>query len=146
MLANAALSIGWAVGLGDSVDQYVARLPFKFAEYNFYRAAKYGLDAQLIWPRKHVGGLEERPIVEVIEEFLPRARVGLELLGIDAAEIDRLWTVIEQRFASGSTGAAWQLREFERYRESCDVGEACSRMLADYVSNVMDGNPVASWC
>ena len=146
MLANAALSIGWAVGLGESVDQYLARLPFKFAEYNFYRAAQYGLDAQLIWPRKHVGGLEERPIVELIEEFLPRARVGLELLGIETSEIDRLWAVIEQRFASGRTGAAWQMREFERYRKNCEVGEACSRMLADYVNNVMEGKPVASWC
>jgi gamma-glutamyl:cysteine ligase YbdK (ATP-grasp superfamily) len=146
MLANAALSIGWAVGLGDSIDQYMARLPFRFAEYNFYRAAQYGLDAKILWPRKNVGGLEERPIVELIEEFLPRARTGLEQLGVDAADIDRLWKVIEQRFETRHTGAAWQLQEYERYRESCGMEEACGRMLADYVDNVMEGNPVATWC
>jgi gamma-glutamyl:cysteine ligase YbdK (ATP-grasp superfamily) len=146
MLANAALSIGWAVGLGDSVDQYIARLPFRFAEYNFYRAAQYGLDAKILWPRKHVGGLEERPIVELIEEFLPRARTGLEMLGVDEYDIDRLWKVIEQRFETRRTGAAWQLQEFERYRESCGVEDACGRMLADYIDNVMEGNPVATWC
>ena len=146
MLANAALSIGWAVGVGASVDNYIARLPFRFAEYNFYRAAQHGLDAHLIWPRKHVGGLEERPITELIEEFLPRARTGLETLGVDAADIDRLWAVIEQRFATRRTGAAWQLREYERYRHSCEREEACARMLSDYVDNVMEGHPVASWC
>ncbi|SFP39216.1 Gamma-glutamyl:cysteine ligase YbdK, ATP-grasp superfamily [Nitrosomonas cryotolerans] len=146
MLANAALSIGWAVGLADSTDQHLARLPFHFAELNFYRAAQHGLDAKVIWSRKRAGGVEEIPIVDLIEEFLPRARIGLEMLGIDDDEIDRLWHVIERRFETRRTGAAWQLREYERYRESCDLDEACSRMLADYIDHVMEGNPVADWC
>lgn len=145
MLANAALSIGWAMGVGDSIDHYISRLPFRFAEYNFYRAAQFGLDAKLIWPRKHVGGLEERPVVELIEEFLPRARQGLKYLGVDNHDIDRLWTVIEHRLETRRTGAAWQLSEYERYRSSCEMEEACGRMLADYVDNVMAGNPVSSW-
>jgi len=146
MLANAALSIGWAMGLGESVDQYVARLPFRFAEYNFYRAAQHGLDARVIWPRRHVGGLEEIPVVDLIEEFLPRARAGLEKIGIEDDDIERLWRVIEQRFETRRTGAAWQLREFESYRKNCGVEEACGRMLSDYIANVMEGNPVATWC
>jgi len=113
MMANAALAIGWSIGLGDSINQYIARLPFRYAELNVYRAAKYGLDAMLIWPRKNVGGLEERPIVELIEEFLPRARIGLEQLDIDSDEIDRLWQVIEQRFARRRTGSGWQLEKLE---------------------------------
>jgi len=145
MLANMALSIGWAVGLGDSIDEYVARLPFKFAEYNFYRAAQDGLGAKLIWPKKHLGGLDEHPIADLIEEMLPRARVGLEKIGIDSDEIDRLWTVIEDRFESRRTGAAWQLQTFEAYLEKMSVDEASARMTADYVDHVMEGKPVASW-
>jgi hypothetical protein len=146
MLANAALSIGWASGLGDSVDHYIARLPFRFAEYNFYRAAQYGLDAKILWPRKNVGGLEERPIVDLIEEFLPRARIGLEVLGVAGSDIDRVWKVIEQRLETRRTGASWQLQEYERYRNQCSMEEACGRMLSDYVDRVMEGKPVASWC
>ena len=146
MLANAALCIGWALGLRDSADQYVARLPFRFAEYNFYRAAQDGLDATLIWPRKHSGGLEERPISDLIEEFLPRAREGLDMLDLDKADVDRLWKIIEERFDTGQTGADWQLKSFADYSRSCDINEACRRMLADYVSNVRDGTPVAGWC
>jgi gamma-glutamyl:cysteine ligase YbdK (ATP-grasp superfamily) len=145
MLANAALTIGWTMGVADSVDEYVARLPFKMAEYNFYRAAQFGLDAKLIWPRKHHGGLEERSVNDLIEEFLPRAQQGLKQLGVASSDSDSLWKIIEQRFESKTTGAAWQLQRFEYYRQWHTVDEACSKMLADYVDNVMEGNPVASW-
>ena len=146
MLANAALCIGWSLGLGDSTDQYVARLPFKFVEYNFYRAAQHGLNATLIWPRKHKGGLTERPIRDLIEEFLPRAREGLDLLGLDSTDVNRLWKIIEERFETGQTGAEWQLNTFEKYRDESDTAEACRSMLANYVDNIQAGTPVAGWC
>jgi gamma-glutamyl:cysteine ligase YbdK (ATP-grasp superfamily) len=146
MLANAALCIGWTLGVGESSDQYVARLPFKFAEYNFYRAAQSGMDASLIWPRKHKGGLEERPIRSLIEEFLPRAREGLDLLELDKADVDRLWDIIEERFETGQTGAQWQLKTFEKYRREADTMEACRLMLANYADNIQCGTPVAGWC
>ena len=146
MLASAALCIGWSLGLGDSMHQYAARLPFKFAEYNFYRAAQQGLDAKLVWPLKHTGGLEERPVLDLIEEFLPRARQGLEQLDLDPADLDRVWHIIEERFDTRQTGAAWQLKTFEKYRKHHDVGESCRRMLSDYVDNITESNPVARWC
>jgi gamma-glutamyl:cysteine ligase YbdK (ATP-grasp superfamily) len=147
MLANAALCIGWSLGVAEaSVDQYAARLPFKLAEYNFYRAAQHGMDAKLVWPRRNKGGLEERPVKELIEEFLPRARQGLDMLKLDTEDVDRLWRIIEERFETGQTGAQWQLKTFARYRQENDRGESCRRMLADYVSNVQNGTPVAGWC
>ncbi len=146
MIANSALCIGWSLGLGDSIDQYTARLPFKFAEYNFYRAAQDGMDAKMIWPRKNKGGLEERPITQVIEEFLPRARQGLAMLDLDEADVDRLWYIIEERFETRQTGAQWQLQSFNKYRKTCDVGESCRRMLSDYVDNITTSQPVARWC
>jgi hypothetical protein len=147
MMANAALCIGWTLGLAaSSMDQYVARLPFRLAEYNFYRAAQQGMDAQLVWPRKNKGGLEERPIRELIEEFLPRARQGLDMLELEAQDVDRLWQIIEERFETAQTGASWQLRTFGKYRQSMDVGEACRSMLGDYVSNMAGSEPVARWC
>ena len=145
MLANAALTIGWAVGVAGSADEYVARLPFKMAEYNFYRAAQHGLDARLLWPRKYHGGLEERPVAELIEEFLPASQQGLRILGVAAADSAPLWRIIEQRLETRTTGAAWQLRRFEHYRQSLNVAEASSRMLADYRDHVMQGDPVAAW-
>lgn len=145
MLANAALTIGWTVGLADSVDELIARLPFRFAEYNFYRAAQSGLDAKVLWPCNRSRGLEERPITELIEMFLPKAREGLLSLGVRASDCDPLLEVAAHRLETRRNGARWQLEHFERNRGSSSTDDACQRLLADYVERVMVGDPVATW-
>ena len=146
MMANAALAIGLTLGFADSMDHYSVRIPFRFVEYNFYRATQHGLNARLIWPNKGKGGFRERPIMEVIEEFLPVAREGLRRLETESTEIDRLWKIVEERFEKRITGAKWQLDRFEHYREKCSVEESCHRMLTDYYHNIMASKQVASWC
>ncbi len=145
MLANTALTIGLTLSLMDSMDYYVSRLPFHFAEYNFYRSAQDGLEAKLIWPNVGRGGFQERPIIDIIEEFLPAARDGLKRLGAVSEDNDRLWKIIEERFEKRITGAKWQLDRFEHYNKSCTVEESCYRMLVDYRENMMRGKQVASW-
>ncbi len=145
MMTNAALSIGWAVALRDSIDGLVARLPFRIAEYNFYRAAQHGLDATLLWPCAHGGGLEERPVTELLASFLPSAADGLAALGIDSSDSDPLLDVAAQRLASGQTGARWQLDRYERHRANGTVDDACRQMLAGYIERMTLGEPVATW-
>ena len=146
MLANGAFAIGLTLGLVDVIDRYIARLPFRFAEYNFYRGAQQGLEAKLVWPSREKGCLEERPIIDIIEEFLPIAREGLKQLESDSEDIDRLWKIIERRFEKRVTGADWQVSRFEHYREKCSVEESCYRLLVDYRDNMMTNQPVALWC
>ena len=145
MMANAALVMGFALGFEEEIEYYVARLPFPFAQYNFYRGAQSGLDAQLIWPFKYKGGVDEHSITQLLEEFLPFAYRGLKCLGLETAERDRLWKVIEDRFDKRITGASWQLDRFEHYRKNCSREEACTRMLADYQENTLKGKPVTQW-
>ena len=145
MVANAALAVGLTLGLADVADFYAARLPFAYAEYNFYRAAQHGLDARLIWPHTGRGGFGERPIVDVIEEFLPVARTGIAKLGIGTEEISKFWGIIEERFEKKTTGSSWQLDRFGHYRKNCSVEEACRRLLGDYRNNIATGKQVALW-
>ncbi len=145
MVANLALATGMALGVADVAGDYCARLPFAYAEYNFYRAAQHGLAANLIWPHQGRGGFGERPIVSVIEEFLPLARKGLDLLEMDAGEIDKFWAIICERFEKKVTGASWQLGRFEHHRKSCSVDESCLRLLQDYRDNLATGKQVALW-
>ena len=145
MMANAALLVGFILGLEEDIDYYVSRLPFQFAQYNFYRSAQNGFDAQLIWPYKYKGGVQERPIHKLIEEFLPQAYIGLGRLKIDQSERDRLWKIIEDRFEKRTTGASWQLNRFEHYGKNCSVDEACTRLVRDYQENMNKNLPVTQW-
>lgn len=145
MLANAALMIGWALALADSIEERIAQLPFQLAEYNFYRAAQHGLTAQVIWPSLQQSQPETVEINTVIKHLLPEARRGLESIGVDSIEIDRLLKVIEHRLETGQTGSCWQLQQTQYYRSQGTVFEAHQQMLRDYVENLMLGNPVSSW-
>ena len=145
MIANAALVIGFTLGLEPEIDYYVSRLPFQFAQYNFYRSAQNGWDARLIWPYKYKGGVDERTMVDLLEEFLPYAYKGLKQLQLEDGELEYLWGIIQKRFEQRTTGAAWQLQRFEHYHKDCNRDEASVRMLADYMENIRKGLPVAQW-
>lgn len=145
MAANAAFIIGLTLGTQDLANELISSLPFRLAEYNFYRSAQDGLDAKLLWPSHHMGGIQERPVVELIEQFLPLAREGLDILGCDASESDFFMKIIEERFAQRTSGAIWQLQRFEHYRKNCAVEDASARLLQDYIENFKSGKPVVQW-
>lgn len=73
MIANAAFAIGLATGLQDDINELIAYIPFEFAQYNFYRAAQYGLDAKILWPNKNKYQPQEIDIKQIISKLLPTA-------------------------------------------------------------------------
>jgi hypothetical protein len=54
-------------------------LPYADALRNFYAAARYGLDATIVWPR--AGAITAD--VLLLERLIPKAREGLADLGVD---------------------------------------------------------------
>jgi len=145
MMANAALAIGWTVALSNHIEDYLVKLPFQYAEYNFYRAAQQGLSAEILWPYKNQHHLKEMPAHLIIESLLPMAADGLQQLGVDSSEIDRLMSVIQRRLANGQTGSNWQLARLNQYQQSLDNETALQRTLADYIVNSTQGEAVADW-
>ena len=145
MIANAALAIGWAVGLESHVDEILARLPFQYAEHNFYRAAQSGMEAKILWPVATQTTLGEQPLIQVAEKLLPLAHDGLKALGVLADDIDEYLGIIEQRLQSRQNGSCWQLERLNHYRDSYGKDESLKRMLSDYIRHFNDGNPVATW-
>jgi gamma-glutamyl:cysteine ligase YbdK (ATP-grasp superfamily) len=145
MLANAALAIGWTVALADQIEDYLVKLPFQYAEYNFYRAAQQGLDAEILWPQAKQHNLTEVPAHQVIESLLPLAAEGLAKIGVASKEISRLMNVIEQRLATKQTGARWQLNCLDKYLQTHDKETAFRLMLNDYITKSRQGQPVAQW-
>jgi len=145
MLANAALLVGLTIAMSKQASDYIARLPFKYAEYNFYRSAQYGLNANLIWPELGQNELQEQPALSILEKLLPDAAQGLKEIGIDEEESSFYLEVIRQRIKNKQNGATWQLQKLQSYESKYDRDGALAAMLSDYAEGFRSGKPVAEW-
>ncbi|MES1260535.1 MAG: glutamate--cysteine ligase, partial [Acidobacteriota bacterium] len=86
MAANMAFYYGLAEALATSSAAPERRLPFSTARANFYLAARYGLDAELVW-------LDRQPVPVrdlILRQLLPLARLGLKQLDAAGDISDRL--------------------------------------------------------
>jgi len=145
MMANAALSIGLTQALSHKMPMLLANIPFEYAQYNFYRAAKHGLDAKIVWPVNNQNSLKEHHIVDVLKYVLPMASDGLQELGIDQHEIDTLMQVIEDRLANRQTGSVWQLKHLHKLEKTHSKDNALKQLIRDYMLLSESGHPVSTW-
>ncbi len=144
MVANAALITGLTVAYANRINDLLPAIPFNYAEYNFYRAAKEGLTARILWPKASEHGVRESPVRDIIKQNLDVAAQGLRTLEVDSKEIEQMIRVIEQRLASGQTGAAWQLNCLAHHTSGASE-KALELMLSDYLEHVRSGVPVGEW-
>src|SRR5829696_4147120 len=113
IVANAAFYYGLLEVLCRQERPIWSQMSFSAAEENFHAGARAGIDARLYWP-----GVGEVPATElVLRRLLPMAHEGLDLLGIHAADRDRLLGIIEQRCLTARNGAAWQVATVDRLTE-----------------------------
>ena len=144
MMANAAFLIGLAEGNKPYIDEQLSTLPFQTAEYNFYRAAQFSFNAQLIWPQKE-GGYKQQAILDIIDEQLSTAQYGLESIGINQYEIDRYVGVIKNRSTKRQNGAVWQKQTITKFHSRTNKKEALHQMLECFIHNSNTNTPVAEW-
>src|SRR6201991_3207550 len=110
LIANAAFYFGLVRQLAESDRPLWSQMSFQAAEENFETAAEDGIDASVYWP-----GLGEVKATElVLRRLLPMAQSGLESWGVEAAEVDRLLGIIEQRCLAGVNGASWFVERVHR--------------------------------
>lgn len=146
MVAGAALTIGLAVGLRDEMQALLPALPFHLAEYNFYRAAQFGLDARLVWPDPRQRGLQERPLPDILRELLPVADSGLASLGVSREERDRYLASIDTRLSRKLNGARWQRACLEKLSSrGVDKRLALAGVLERYRELSAANLPLAQW-
>lgn len=135
MIANAALYFGLVHHLAGEDVAPESNLAFAEAKANFYGAARWGLDAELVWlDRSRMSA--RRLLSDVI---LPLARSGLEGLRLDAHDIDRYLGIIEARLRSGQNGAAWQRAFIQRH------GMDRQALTLAYRDRQRSGRPVHEW-
>jgi len=158
-LANAAFYYGLVRALADQARPVWNRLPFELAAENFHLAARYGLEAELWWPRpgrlgplgpavRGGGGVSRVKVRElVLEELLPLAYRGLDAWGVEPHDRDRYLGIIEQRCVRNMNGAAWQAAVFHdrRDRLGLDRASALADMTRRYMELMRAGEPVHTW-
>lgn len=147
MMANAAFIVGLTLGLEQEIDNLTAKLPFEYAEFNFYRAAKEGLSANILWPQQGKFNIQEQPVHRILQDMLSVAESGLVSIAIEQSEISKLMAIIQARLANRQTGAQWQLRKREQYHNQTLSSslQPVQMMLRDYIDNMRIGAPVATW-
>ncbi|MFG6177557.1 hypothetical protein ACGTN6_09965 [Halomonas sp. THAF12] len=146
MVANVVLMLGLVAALRDDIARWLSAMPFRYAEYNFYRAAQSGLDARLLWPHRKHHRLEETPVVELLERLLPDVQCGLRSLGVGEADTGPYLAVIGERLAARTSGAVWQRRALSHFEgQGRSRSRACQRLLEAYQAAMATNRPVARW-
>jgi gamma-glutamyl:cysteine ligase YbdK (ATP-grasp superfamily) len=145
MLANAAFLIGLSLSLAAQDDHWTYAMPFERADDGFYRAAQYGLAAQLSWPAGGRDRIRTLPAPQLVAELIPAAMQGLLSAGVVSAEAERLLEVISQRAAAGQTGAVWQRATLANLERGQDRHHALAEMFGRYLQHADTAQPVHTW-
>jgi len=134
-IANAAFYYGLASNICNEIVAKGLLLPFAQAKDNFYQAARYGLDANIIW----FDGTKHRLHHLLTSELLPRAVSGLRSLGVCESDCDDYLDIIRQRIANKQNGCQWQRHTISQNNHDF------TEMTRTYLINQNSGNPVSDW-
>ena len=148
VIANAAFYYGLVRALADESRPVWTRMPFEAAADNFDTACRYGIDAELLWPRPgRSGGIATVPAVKLVrDELLPLAAAGLDAWNIEPADRDRYLGVIEERCRRRMNGASWQVDTYHRARGAGLGREAAlAATTRRYGELSQTGEPVHTW-
>jgi gamma-glutamyl:cysteine ligase YbdK (ATP-grasp superfamily) len=143
-VASAAFYYGLLAGLAEAETPLWHAMSFEAATDNFFCAARFGLGAQLYWPK--VGA--KVPVPElVVRHLLPIARAGLAAWDVEEKSIDHYLGIIEQRVLAGQNGATWQIDTYRKLvdEEELDRPEANAELVRRYQRLSMQGDPVHTW-
>jgi len=134
-IANAAFYYGLTKNLSDEITDQGLPLAFAQAKDNFYQAARFGLDSNIVWFDGNKQNLQKI----ILADLLPRARKGLHSLNLDSADIDSYLTIIEQRIASKKTGSQWQRLFMQQPNATLQT------MTRAYLEHQYSELPVSQW-
>ena len=144
MMASAAFLIGLTIGLSQSIEAMLPAFPFRYADFNFYRAAQSSLDADLLWPTLDETSPSQYSARDLCTRLLPVADDGLAMIGVDEHERTRLLGLIRDRLDSQVTPAAWQRRTLDGLSGEARP-EALRLLVEKYLAMVATGKPVTEW-
>ena len=140
-MANAAFFLGLMTALPEEFGDVTKLMSFDSAKTNFFNAARFGLHSQIMW----IDGKSRRAGRLILEELMPRARLGLEIAGIDSEDIDRLLGILEERTRSEKTGSQWMIDSLESMDKRAKPNVRMRSLTAAMKANQEASRPLHTW-
>jgi len=140
-MANAAFFLGLMVAMPAEFGDITKYMAFDDAKNNFFNVARYGLNSQI----HGLDGQSRRAGRLILEELLPRARRGLQTVGIDDADNERLLAIIEDRVKLERTGAQWMLDSLAAMDKPAKPNVRMRTLTASMKDNQLKGTPLHTW-
>ena len=140
-MANAAFFLGLMMALPAEYGDVTERMCFDDAKNNFFSTARFGLKSQIVWldgdnwPAKRL----------ILEELLPRARKGLQMVGIEPKDIDRYLGILEARVTREKTGARWMLDSLSSMDKRAKPNVRMRSLTSAMIANQETGDPLNAW-
>ena len=144
MQANMATYYGLTLALREELDRLLPALPFEYAQKNFYRAARDGMDTEIIWPLKQLG-IDRFPVIDILSHWLPKAWEALDKQGVTSHQIEQVSSIINARLESRQNGANWMLNSYSGLRHNLPQDQALHYLVADYIKRSKSNLPVSHW-
>jgi gamma-glutamyl:cysteine ligase YbdK (ATP-grasp superfamily) len=130
-MANTAFYMGLTEGL-KRCGENLRAVEFTRLESDFYRAAQFGMQAQVHWIDGKQGLLKD----VILSHALPLALQGLEQMGIDNPHA---WLdIIKARILNQQTGADWILQHWTKFSDT-------TSLVQTYQRHASQNTPVHSW-
>lgn len=140
-MANAAFFLGLMMALPEEYGDVCDKMSFDDAKNNFFNAARFGLKSQIVW----LDGGSYRVQRLILENLLPRAKSGLQMVGISPADIERYLGVLEERVAQGKSGASWMLDSLASMDKRAKNNVRMRSLTAAMKANQESGQPLHEW-
>lgn len=139
-MANAAFWFGLMSGAGARWGDVTQKIDFAVARENFVSAARLGMGADLFW-----FGDRQVPAADlIIQELLPLAREGLEILDMDTGDIDRYLGILKDRVDSQRSGSQWQVSSLDAMTNASRE-EGLTALVAATCERQASGEPAHRW-
>lgn len=139
-MANFALWIGVMKGMPEDYMGFWKEMPFEIAKSNFIKGARYGLQSMHYWMDRYYC------VNELLNaRLLPMAYMGLDKMGVDAQDANRLLSVIERRMERQRNGSTWQIYNFRRLKKKYKPSVASQILAKEMLARQKENIPVHEW-
>ncbi|MEZ4843624.1 MAG: CBS domain-containing protein [Bacteroidia bacterium] len=139
-MANAVFWLGLMQGMHEKYADLPNMMPFEEVRFNFYNAARRGIDCQFNWFGKII------PAKRLLEkEMLPMAYAGLDKMNINQNDISKYMSVIEGRIRKNITGSKWMIHNFNQMLAGSTPNEASINLTKKMLENQESQKPVHRW-